>query len=195
MPETSPGTEISAANAAAAGARVVRPVLLAELDFASGPVTVTNAPFDIAIDGKTYQGVGQFGGISPVEEGTELQTYNLTLQLNGIPAALIAIALGEDYQGRAAVVSMAFLDEGHRPLDAPLVLFRGRMDVMRIQAGETASIELTCESRLADWERPRVRRYNNADQQQRFSDDKGFEFVPQMVEKEIVWPDEAFFRR
>ena len=31
------------------------------------------------------------------------------------------------------------------------------------------------------------RRYNNADQQVAFSSEKGFEFVPQMVEKELIW--------
>ena len=109
--------------------------------------------------------------------------------------SLVALALGEDYQGRAALISLAFLEAGHRPLDAPVVLFRGRMDVMRITAGETAAIDLVCESRLADWERARVRRFNNADQRQRFPDDRGLEFVPQMVEKELVWPARSFFRR
>ena len=193
-PGESPGYDIPAAAAAAAIGRVVRPVLLAELDFASGDILVTDAPFDILLGGKTYRGVGHFGGISAVEESVELQAYSLTLRLNGIPVALLAIALGEHYQGRSAVVSLALLDEAHRPVDAPLVLFRGRMDVMRITAGETASIDLVCESRLADWERARVRRFNNADQQQRFPDDKGLEFVPQMVEKELVWPARSFFR-
>ena len=43
------------------------------------------------------------------------------------------------------------------------------------------------ESRLADWERPRVSRYTDADQQQRFPGDLGCRFAPQMVEKELVW--------
>jgi hypothetical protein len=40
---------------------------------------------------------------------------------------------------------------------------------------------------LADWDRPRVRRYNAADQAITDSADKGFEFVPQMVERNIRW--------
>ena len=58
---------------------------------------------------------------------------------------------------------------------------------MNIDAGETATVSLSVESRLSDWERPRIRRYNNADQQIAYISDKGFEFVPQMVEKELIW--------
>jgi len=192
--DPSPGRPTSSANTTALQARVVRAVLLADLEFASGTLNLTNAPFNIVVGGVTYQGVGQFGGTSPVEEGIELQAYNLALQLNGIPTALLAIALGEDYQGRSCTVSLLLLDEGHRPIDDAIVLFRGRMDVMRITAGETGTIELTAESRLADWERPRVRRYTNADQQLRFAGDKGLEFVSQMAEKEIIWPDSKFFK-
>jgi hypothetical protein len=43
------------------------------------------------------------------------------------------------------------------------------------------------ENRLADLERPRVRRYNSGDQQLLFSGDKGLEFVEQMVDTSIVW--------
>ena len=193
MTTPSPGYEVSAPNAAAAADRVVRPVLLADLDFASSPLRATDAPFDITVGGTPYLGVGQLGGIGAVLESTNIQTYNITLFLNGISSAIVAIALGENYQGRSAVISLVFLNESHRPVDDAMVLFRGRMDVMRITTGETASIELDCESRLADWDRPRIRRFNNADQQQRFPNDRGFEFVPQMVEKEIVWPQASFF--
>jgi len=66
-------------------------------------------------------------------------------------------------------------------------MFKGRMDTMNIALGKTATITLTAESRLIDWSRPRIRRYTNADQQERFSADKGFEFVSDTVEIEIVW--------
>ena len=46
---------------------------------------------------------------------------------------------------------------------------------------------LTVESRFAAWDRPLVRRYNNADQQTRYPGDKGLEFVEQTAEKQIVW--------
>ena len=188
-----PGYALSALNAAAASERVVRPLLFAELDFASETLRLTTAPYDIGWGGNSWQGIGHFGGVEAVEEGVELQAYRLRLRLNGIPTALISIALGEAYQGRAATLYLGFLNEGHQLIDTPDRLFAGRMDAMTITAGETGSIALDVESRLADWERARIRRYNNADQQQRYPNDEGLEFAEQMAVKEIVWPAASFF--
>lgn len=69
----------------------------------------------------------------------------------------------------------------------PRPIFEGRMDNMEIVVGKTAEIVLHVESRLADLERPRIRRYNDADQRVLYPDDRGLEFVEQMVEKSIPW--------
>ena len=61
------------------------------------------------------------------------------------------------------------------------------MDTMPIEVGAQASIQLTVESRLVDWERPRDRRFNHPDQIAEYPDDKGLEYVAQMAEKELVW--------
>ena len=195
MTDPSPGRGLDAANVAAAEAAVARPLLFALLDFDSAPLAVTNAPFDITWGGTSYRGVGQFGGVEAVDEGVELQAYRVGLRLNGVPASLAAIALGEHYQGRTATLSFGFLDEGHGLVATPFTLFRGRMDGMTISIGETASILLTVESRLADWERPRTRRYNDADQQQRYPGDRFCEFAERTAERNIIWPSSSFFSR
>ena len=89
--------------------------------------------------------------------------------------------------GRGSIRSKAVTFPGYALIADPVEIFKGRVNQMNIEAGETATISLTVESRLVDWERPRVSRYNNADQQVAFSGDKGFEFVPPMVEKELIW--------
>lgn len=193
MADASPGYELSSANATAAADRVVRPVLFAQLDLDAETLRLTDAPFDFGWGGNVYQGIGHLGRLEPVEEAVELQAYRIRMILNGIPTALLSIALGTNYQGREAVLSLGFLSAAHKLLDDPFTLFRGRMDTMSIVAGETASIALEVESRLADWERPRVRRYNDADQQQRYPGDKGLEFAEQMSSKQIVWPSASFF--
>jgi hypothetical protein len=50
-----------------------------------------------------------------------------------------------------------------------------------------ASVVKNLESRLVDWERARVRRYNDADQQAEYPGDLGLQFVEQMVEKQLIW--------
>lgn len=179
--------DISSLTLAASKQAVARPVLLAKLDFASGSVRVTSAPFDIASNGETYTGVGNLGGISTVPEGAELQSYAIQLTLSGIPADLIALALADQYQGREAKLYLALLDEGHRLTGAPLLIFRGQMDTLDIELGQSATLTLTVQSRLADWERPRLRRYTHEDQSAAYPADRGFEFVQQMAERTIYW--------
>ena len=83
---------------------------------------------------------------------------------------------------------LAFLDDDYQIIEDPMLAFRGRIDTQDISLGKEANIAVNIESRLIDWERPRVRRYTNEDQQDLHSGDKGLEFVSQMVEKEITWP-------
>ena len=47
---------------------------------------------------------------------------------------------------------------------------------------------MTVEPPTVDWQRPRAGRFNNEDQQSYWPGDRFFEYVPQMVEKQIIWP-------
>ena len=69
----------------------------------------------------------------------------------------------------------------------PIGPFLFKMDQLTYQLGQTATIRLTAESRLADWQRPRVRRYNNADHQVLYPNDKFFEHVEKQVEAVHLW--------
>jgi hypothetical protein len=60
----------------------------------------------------------------------------------------------------------------------PSIIFRGRMDQMDISIGSTAQVSVKLENRLTDWERPRIRRYMDADQRRRDPNDGSFRFVP-----------------
>lgn len=179
-------TTTSAVDTAFAGENVPL-VLFLQMEFDSGTSRVTNNAFDIDWNGYTWTGVGVLGSIEPVQEGADLQAFGLALKLSGIPTAQLAIALDEDYQGRAATIWAAPLDSEHRIIVDPVIVFKGRMDTMPIAMGKTGEITLNLESRLVDWERARVRRYNDADQQAEYPGDLGLQFVEQMVEKQLIW--------
>jgi len=162
-------------------------MVLVELDFAEGFVRLTNAGYDFIWNGYTWTGAGNLGSISNIEEGQELQMYGCTLTLTGIASDYVAKCFGVGYSGRAATIYLAPLDSNYTILSDPVVIFKGRMDTMPISLGNESVLQITIESKLVDWERPRVRRYNNEDQQAEFPGDLGFEFVPQMVEKSLLW--------
>lgn len=179
--------DISATNITASQAEVVRPVLFAKLEFSSETIYLNNLAMPITFGGNTYQGVGAFGSITAVQEGTELKTYNLEMTLTGIPSTYISVALNIQYKNRDATVYLGFLNSSWTLVDTPFILFKGRMDTMNIEMGEEGTVILSIVDRFKDWERPRIRRYNDADQKIYYSDDDGFEFVPQMVEKVLIW--------
>lgn len=151
------------------------------------PVRVTNAPYTINWDGHDWLGLGLLGGISPIEEGTRLEMYGINLTLSGIPAEYLSTALGTHYQGNDAKVWLAPLDAAMQIITDPVLVFHGRMDVMNIELGDTATITVTAESRLTDWNRARVNRYTDQEQQRLYPGDKGLEFVAKTADMELVW--------
>lgn len=162
-------------------------VLLVELDFPSQFLRLNNSAVNFSWNGHDWLGVGRLGSIEPVKEGADLSARGLALRMSGIDPASIALALGTQYQGRSCRVWAAPLSAQHAIIADPVLIFWGRLDTMDIEVSDTATITVNAESRLADWDRPRVRRYNHEDQQIDFPGDKGFEFVPQMVTKELRW--------
>jgi hypothetical protein len=174
--------------AAAAVDVVVRPIALAFLDFQSGAVYANSTGFPIFWDGQEWDGVGQLGAIGPIEESIESKSTGLALTLSGVDAENLAKAIGDRYQGRTGRVYIALLDNAYEIIGEPVLSFEGPMDSMPVKvAGETISITVNITDGRADWEQPRTVRYTNEDQQARYPGDKGFEFVPQMVEKNIIW--------
>ncbi len=184
---------IATANKNETTAEVFRPVLFLFLDLDGGDVTVNSSDQDIAWDfdgdssDETFTGVGQFGSVSVINESADLKASGIQCMLTGVPTTHISNALSESYSGRTAKLYIGFLNASRVLVADPMVIFAGRIDAMDIQIGKTASVSVSIESKLVDWERARIRRYTNQDQRNLYSTDEFCEFVVQTVEKELVW--------
>ena len=184
---------IATANKNETTAEVFRPVLFLFLDLDGGDVTVNSSDQDIAWDfdgdssDETFTGVGQFGSVSVINESADLKASGIQCMLTGVPTTHISNALSESYSGRTAKLYIGFLNASRVLVADPMVIFAGRIDAMDIQIGSTASVSVSIESKLVDWERARIRRYTNEDQRNLYSTDEFCEFVVQTVEKELVW--------
>lgn len=100
--------ELSASNLAAVTADTITPVLFAELDFGGGVVRAHSAIGTISWGGNDWLGVGTFGQVSAVEDSAEMQRQTVSYTLNGIPSEMLALVLGEQYQGRSAKLYLGF---------------------------------------------------------------------------------------
>ncbi len=179
---------MTAAMEEALGQKVLRPRYIAELDFADEPVRVWSGIGILSWDGKSWTGVGDFGGIGDIEERGKVEADTLRLQLNGVPLANKALALArQNYQGRAAQIWLALMDEDEALIDAPVPVFAGPMDFMVVsETADSATITLEVSSELVDLSRQRVLYYTAADQRVLFPGDTFFDFVPSATE-EILW--------
>ena len=202
--------------AAAAQRPVVAPCIFVEMLFDAGPVRLWSGLGNLIWDGKEWLGGGELLSVSDVPETSAVQADGVSVTLSGIPEENISLALNEHYQGRACNLWFGLLgvdqggeleteaggllegpvgvwrdDTGTRGqlVGDPVMIFRGRMDLMPIEddGADTVSITITAENRLLDLERANERRYTDADQQIDFPGDKGLSEVNDAAEKEILW--------
>lgn len=165
------------------------PIFFVKLVLDSGTIGFHSRLGDVVFDGLTYTGAGDLGRISTVREDSDMSRPTLQTSLSGLNSALLSVVLSQYYQGRSATVYGGYVDLSTNALIAdPMILYEGKIDSSVIQklAG-TMEISLTIENELADWERPRIRRYNNADQQSRYPGDTFFKFAEQAAYKTVYW--------
>jgi hypothetical protein len=117
------------------------------------------------------------------------------MELSGISSSAVAIALNENVQGRLATIYLALINENNQVVEATPE-WKGLIDRMPIvDGGEQCKITLSVESRAADYKRAFIRRFNHEDQRKDSPTDRFFEYVENMVEANIVWPNKEFFKR
>jgi hypothetical protein len=181
--------DVASATLTASQQDLISPVLMAKLEFDSGNVLAHSRIGNITYASDTYLGVGQFGAISSAGENSDLARSTLSLTLSNIPGDMGAVVLTEQSQGRRGTVYMGYVDESTGQLVGdPVIIHRGRMDNPEInQGGTTFTVTVKIENRFAAWNKPLIRRFNNAYQQSRYPGDRGFEFVEQAAEKQINW--------
>src|SRR5574343_1424825 len=177
MSITTAGRSISADMVTEVTTAQLSPILLAELDL-STPIHLWTGYGTLTYNGVGYLGLGTLGTISPVQETTDLAARGITMQLSGVPTALVYEALTEDYQGRACSIMFGALSPTAGLISSPVTVFSGRMDVMQISDdGQSSLITMTAENRLVDFKRVREVRYTDEEQKTLFPGDKGLEFV------------------
>lgn len=180
---------VTAALETALAAERIEPLLLVEALFDSGAVRMWNGDGPLAALGQNWLGAGLLLKIGQVEETSEIRAAGTQIALSGIPPAQIAIALAEDYQGRPAAIYLGAFDvaTGLIVVD-PLLVFRGKIDVMPIVLGrKSADIVASVESALIRLEQASRRRYTAADQRFDHPTDAGLDHVAAIQDVQIVW--------
>lgn len=177
---------------------------LAKFRFDSGDQNVWTGIGDLIFNGDTYLGIGNLGSISSYKETQNLKAEGITFTLSGNIGSNISKALDEEFQNRICTLWLGFFDTAVSPglLNDPIIIFQGRMDNMPIDHGsESSTVSIQAENVLVSLENAVNRRYTPKDHAlDKFIaddgtvvNDKGFNFVATLEDKEIVWgrPDSS----
>lgn len=178
---------------------------LVELDFASGQVRMTDAFFDLEIDGLTYQAVGGTIAYDRIEEANNLENRGLRLSLSNQTQALIPLVLGAEYQNRQARVFRVYYDRDTGSIvGSKIELFRGLMnggiDIEDIVPPEstqdkTSTIHMTLQDLLMELESIGGIQANPDSHQAFYPGDKGLQFMFKLADRQITWGRERVPQR
>lgn len=167
---------------------------LVELRFASGTQYLCGLDFAVTWSGNTYQPALGLMAIDAVNETAG--TYpGIKVSLAGALLGSVAMALAEQVQGRTLVLRLAALDASNA-VQVDANVWTGAMDTLQlIDAPDSATVVLTAEDRRATWDRPRVKRYTDAQLQADYPGDLGLQYVAELENKQLVWPQAAYFKQ
>jgi hypothetical protein len=192
---------LSTAVAAAIAAPQVSLALFAELSFAdntyylfSGIGQITPGgpaanPLSTFPYGETFTGMGWLAKLSTIPQTKKVQAQNTTLSLSGIPATLVAEALGQVRITGQVTIWLGFFDNDNNLLADPAQIFFGTTDVPSISdAAESSMIAITCENGLLSLNLAPNRQFDDTDQQIDYPGDLGFSFVTKLGNTPLFWP-------
>lgn len=162
--------------------------LAVDINFPSGHVRIWSGIGDLVIDGETYSGLGELGRVSMPSENTSLTAEKKTFQLSGVEPSWVDESDLEDSFGRTVIEYFGFLHAQTRQLIGdPEINWEGRIDSARRVDGAEPIVEIVAEHRLVLLEKTDGWRYTHEHQQQFFAGDKGFDQVPSLELKEVLW--------
>ncbi|UXN70889.1 hypothetical protein N8A98_06795 [Devosia neptuniae] len=173
----------------AAGHRVQAATLF-EFQFASGTQRFWDGHGYLAAGGHEWQGFGEMGSVSGLEQSRGLGAPQTTFKLSGVDSNLLSIAVNSaaEVTGRPCAVHLQFLSSAYTALDTPIAIWAGTMDTLSFVAGvKDQSITLSAETLFVDRVRAPWGLYTDTDQRARWPGDRGFEFMASLLYKTVNW--------
>ncbi len=180
---------LAAANVTASEAAHVRPIDFAEIQFDSGTLRIHNGLGDITWNSLLWTGAGGLVGLGPIIEATDSAPRRFWMQLNAVDSSVLTEALEQEVYRRLVTVYTGFLNAaGVLVTDPHDNMYSGFADGMPVSVGGPIdSIRLECELEVALDHRANGARFTDEDQQDLYSGDTGFEYLPQMIQARPHW--------
>lgn len=187
---------VDSAFVSAARAPHATMLVLVELYLDAGTQYLASTPHDVEWDGRTYVAAQGIGTIEPTTE-TATEARGLTFTLSAVGSANLAGAF-EHVQGRQVIVRLGIVDHSTEPpvLRVDPNVWSGALDVTTIDDTPGAPvIRVTAEHAMLAWQQPPGQLYSDQDQRAVDAGDAFCEYVAEMAEATLVWPNKSFFKQ
>ena len=177
---------LSATNLSHVQGSHVHEVILAKLEFGT-PVYVHSGIGTITYDSNDYVGVGDFGTFTAPRESETLGPVSVTLTLSGFDATFLTEALDSSSYGDKVTLFAGYRSDDGTLIADPWTFWKGRVDYMTANRGETNTISLVAQHDLSVLNEVDGAKFSDEDQRQRYSADEGFEYIAEQATQKLVW--------
>lgn len=168
----------------------LRPVHLFTIYLDTATIRISDAHKELRWGGDTWLAGGHALGFTGLEETSALEVTTVTISLSAVDQSFISLLLAQHFIDRRVTIHLALLDEDDRLTIAPRLQFDGRVDSPVIAddpVNGKSVIALSATNHWVDFERVPGRHTNGPEQRLYYAGDKGFDFIPQLVSKVLLW--------
>jgi hypothetical protein len=178
---------------AAVTEQTVHMALLLEFGFLSGTYRLWQGYGNLVTsDSKTWQGLGDVGTISGLDQAINGAAPKASLTLSEVTPQGIAVATNSWYEARfrPLTVYLQFFDRNLKLLDSPVAINRFTMQQIEVKFTGPALRDLVihCEQLFAARGFPTHGWLSDTDQQARYGGDTGCARIPILQYHVVVWP-------
>lgn len=178
--------------------QTVKLCYLVELEFTTETSRLWTGWGEVNFGGEDWSGVGELGNISDLEQSINGNAPEVNFSLSGVDLNTVnkvRESFVTEALGNKVKVYIQFVndedDQALESYDQPVVIWTGHMrkSGFLVDNEGNKEISLGTESLFSLRSRPNYSQYSSTDQKKRFTGDLGFDFVNQLANKVVTWPD------
>jgi hypothetical protein len=150
---------------------------------------------NIEFGGQTFFGGGTLGNVSMPSQDGELSPSDYSITLSGVSDEILEACTQPEYLNYVVIAYIQYMDEYGNDIAEPQNLWQGLTDGCEVDIGIESNVLLRVRDRMTDWNRAKLESYTDGDQERLHPGDKGFEFISQLADKDVAWPEGAYFSK
>lgn len=164
----------------------ITPAVLVFLDLEEGPLRIWTGLGTLEWGGESWQGIGSFGAVEPIEEYSDVRSGSVGLMLTGVPNRTLSTLKDIGFKDRGASIYLAMFAGDSRELIGVELMLRGTMDVLKLnRAPESSTLTLSIVNELSRLRDTWGSLYTDPHQQALFPGDTSLRFVASLQDLQI----------